>query len=49
MFLLTLQALVTSEMALKHANSKLKLKEIKISLQSHPLYIICKSHVRPDN
>lgn len=49
MFLLTLGALVTPEMALKHTNSKFKLKEIKISLQSHPLSIICKSHIRPDN
>lgn len=40
MFLLTLKALVTPKIALKHTNSKLKLKEIKISLQSHPLSII---------
>lgn len=49
MFLLTLQTLVTPEMAFKHTKSNLKLKQMKISLQSHPLSIICKSHVWPDN
>lgn len=59
MFLLTLQALVTPEMALKQANSKLRLREIKGSLQAYTLsrlkcyyqllFIICGSHVQvPD-
>lgn len=56
MFLVILQALVTPEMALKQANSKLSLREIKNNLQaytlsrlkrySQSLFIICRSHVQ---